>query len=371
MTTLRYGVIVSGVAGSYVPHRLRQHTDVNQATAVSSGNVLAWSGTEWAPVSTSTLAAGAHTHTGAYATPADLAAYAPLATPDFTTSIEVSGVAPVVKFDRTGGPVGAQIAVDSDGFDFDINGVNLLKLDNAGALYSFVSTAKQYRSFTTSGTVAPPAEVVYVDATAGNIVLDLATIGNYYESNGAYYSGICLLFVRKDATANTVTIDPYLSETIDGAATLAISGLNSMVIMQATVGDWKVLYQYSSVISGTDSGWIDLTLSGNWVALSNWPANASYAPAHTQPMYRKVNGIVYFQGASKSGTNPLPAILGTLPEGYRPQYEIAGLASEWTSSTIQDEFGNVYRIATDGTIEPNDISSGSVMIFHPISFPAA
>lgn len=368
-STLAYGVIISGVAGSYVPHRLRQHTDVDQATGVATNDVLAWSGTEWTPKGTDELPAGTHDHSGVYVPVATLASYATLASPAFTTGIEISGAAPQIKFSETDGLADSRIYYDGDAFFIRRGGVDVQKLDGTAG-YSFLSNGAIYRSLTASATISNPVNVVYVDATAGNIVLTLNAAASYLLSNGSNYSGAVLVFVRKDSTGNTVTLTPNGSEKIDGAATLAITGIDSMVMVQAVVGGWNVIRNYSSAFSTTDSGWINLTITG-WSGAANVPTQTLYSPTYVVPKYRKVNGIVYFTGTARTPASPLPSILGTLPVGYRPQYEISGLMSKWTSATIQGAAAELYRIATDGTIDLMSIGGDASYHFHPVSFPAA
>ena len=344
MTTYRYGVIISGVAGSYVPHRLRQHTDVNQAIGVATNDVLAWDGTEWTPKGTDELPAGTHNHTGVYATPADLAAYAPLVGADFVDRVTVSGAAPEILFDEVSGAGGQRIYVDGNTYFFNSDSRNVFKLERYYSSYNFMSMGNQYREFTTSGTVGNPACVVYVDATAGNIVLTLNAVADYYRSNTYYYSGAWLIFVRKDATANTVTITPNGAETIDGAATLVMSGLDSMVFMQAAVGGWKVINRKDSTLDSSDSGWANLTLGGAWSAATR-PSGYTYSV----PGYRKVNKLVTVRGGAQTSSTTSSQTLATLPEGYRPAADLTIPTVGYTTGSGSG-FESAWVVKADGTI---------------------
>lgn len=62
--------------------------------------------------------------------------------------------------------------------------------------------------------------VYYVDATAGSIVVDFPTA----VANGAWY-----VIKKIDASANTVTLNPNGSETIDGLSTQVIRFQNTSV----------------------------------------------------------------------------------------------------------------------------------------------
>lgn len=71
-----------------------------------------------------------------------------------------------------------------------------------------------------------------VDATAGNITITLPTaVGTY----------VMFSFVRKDASANTVTIDGNGSETINGALTYALASQYSAVTIMSDGANWFIV----------------------------------------------------------------------------------------------------------------------------------
>jgi hypothetical protein len=92
-----------------------------------------------------------------------------------------------------------------------------LALENRIATYlqGGGATRGAYRSVTTSGSVVSGDYFLACDATAGAITLTLPP--------AALAAGRIYVFKRINAGANTVTVDAYASETIDGAATHVLS----------------------------------------------------------------------------------------------------------------------------------------------------
>jgi hypothetical protein len=92
-----------------------------------------------------------------------------------------------------------------------------LALENRIATYlqGGGATRGAYRSVTTTGNVVSGDYFLICDATAGAITLTLPP--------AALVAGRIYVFKRINAGANTVTVDAYASETIDGAATHVLS----------------------------------------------------------------------------------------------------------------------------------------------------
>jgi hypothetical protein len=90
-------------------------------------------------------------------------------------------------------------------------------------------------TLTSSATVNIADEYVPVDATSGAVVVGLpesnqANRGKQYEIS------------KRDSSGNTVTIDPFGSDTINGSATLIISFRNSTAhIVCNGDGTWSVI----------------------------------------------------------------------------------------------------------------------------------
>ena len=110
-----------------------------------------------------------------------------------------------------------------------------LALENRIATYlqGGGATRGAYRSVTASGSVVSGDYFLICDATAGAIVLTLPP--------AALVAGRIYVFKRVNAGANTVTVDAYASETIDGAATHVLTPQwNSLLIMTNGVA-WFIL----------------------------------------------------------------------------------------------------------------------------------
>lgn len=74
-------------------------------------------------------------------------------------------------------------------------------------------------------------DIILCDATSGNIVIDLMPLsGNF---------GKKLRFKKSDASANTVTINPNGSETINGLTNYVLINLNQEIDIIAYTDDWK------------------------------------------------------------------------------------------------------------------------------------
>lgn len=70
-------------------------------------------------------------------------------------------------------------------------------------------------------------------------------------------------------------------------------------------------YQLWSFVVGTP--WYDLPLQNSWV---------NYGGAYSVAQYRKAHGVVELQGLIKDGTTTNGTIIGSLPEGFRPNGEL-------------------------------------------------
>jgi hypothetical protein len=92
-----------------------------------------------------------------------------------------------------------------------------LALENRIATYLQGGGAARgaYRSVTTSGNVVSGDYLIVADATAGSITMTLPP--------AALVPGRIYVFKRINSGANTVTVDAYGSETIDGALTHVLS----------------------------------------------------------------------------------------------------------------------------------------------------
>lgn len=87
------------------------------------------------------------------------------------------------------------------------------------------------RRVTASGLIQGSDDILLVDTTSGSVTLTLPPAAN---SRGQWFE------VKKLVAANTITLDGYLSETIDGSATLA----------------WTAQYQAYTVYSDGTEWWV-------------------------------------------------------------------------------------------------------------------
>lgn len=94
-------------------------------------------------------------------------------------------------------------------------------------------------------------QTILADSTAGNITIVLPAIDEL-ETDPAYDSGgpdSLVLIVQKTVAANTVTIDGFGTETIQGATTKALSAQWSAVALQAFSDGWHILAETQGSIT--------------------------------------------------------------------------------------------------------------------------
>lgn len=101
-----------------------------------------------------------------------------------------------------------------------------------------------------------------------------------------------------------------------------------------------------SLLTNTDSGWLDITLSGNVQAYSSG----------TQPQYRKIGNVVYLRGAVKNITAANTTI-GVLPTGYRPISMSHNYIQLTSAESDSPNFARL-KVGTDGAIVMEAISTG-------------
>jgi len=110
-----------------------------------------------------------------------------------------------------------------------------LALENRIATYlqGGGATRGTYRTVTTSGNVQSGDYLLICDATAGSITITLPP--------AALVPGRIYAFKRISSGANTVTIDGYAAETIDGAASHSLTPQwNSLILMTNGVAWFKL-----------------------------------------------------------------------------------------------------------------------------------
>lgn len=116
--------------------------------------------------------------------------------------------------------------------DAQVGGATKFKVDNAGSA-TMTGTSKAIATKATSYTATAVDYTILGDAASGSIVITLPAAAN---NAGRIYN------IKKiDASANTVTIDGNGAETIDGAATQAISTQYNCVTIQCDGVRWWTL----------------------------------------------------------------------------------------------------------------------------------
>lgn len=99
-------------------------------------------------------------------------------------------------------------------------------------------------------------------------------------------------------------------------------------------------------LTSVDSGWLDVTLSGNVQAYTSV----------NKPQYRKIGNVVYLRGSVKNVTSDNTTI-GVLPVGYRP----TNLSHQYIQATSNENgspnFSRI-KVGTDGSIIMEGISTG-------------
>lgn len=88
-------------------------------------------------------------------------------------------------------------------------------------------------TFTCSLTTSNEIEVYLIDATCGNITVNLQSsiISEQYP----------IVIKKIDSSANTVTIDGYLSETIDGGLTVVLSTQYDSITIISDNSNWFII----------------------------------------------------------------------------------------------------------------------------------
>lgn len=90
-------------------------------------------------------------------------------------------------------------------------------------------TVREQRTITANATLVSNDSVVFIDATSGDITVTLVN---------ASAGGKQLDLIRTDSSGNTVTIDPFSTQTISGQATRTIAVGGSMSIISDGSNWW-------------------------------------------------------------------------------------------------------------------------------------
>lgn len=84
-----------------------------------------------------------------------------------------------------------------------------------------ITSRVKVRSVNASATFLATDNVLLVDSSGGDITISMLEASVYYDSaNGISRR----MTIKQTSASNTVTVDGYLSQTIDGAASYALTG---------------------------------------------------------------------------------------------------------------------------------------------------
>lgn len=148
-----------------------------------------------------------------------------------------------IKFpdDSVVGPFLAQLDVNVNGsfigsaqeFDFIPGaGISILGTQDTPAdpIEILITQGGAPRAVTTTDTIVPADSKILADAAGGSITLNLQTALDYTFGQ--------IIWFKKITAGNTVTIEPFGSETIDGAANVVLSTQWSSVGIYTDGNEW-------------------------------------------------------------------------------------------------------------------------------------
>lgn len=112
--------------------------------------------------------------------------------------------------------------------------ITIDKALNRALLHSHQSGDIQTTTTTvTSGTTASAATVILVNAASAALTVSLPQASTVLNKN---------YMVKKiDSSVNAVTVDPYLSETIDGETTMVLSYKDSAIHLVSDGSNWYIV----------------------------------------------------------------------------------------------------------------------------------
>jgi hypothetical protein len=112
--------------------------------------------------------------------------------------------------------------------------IDAVNINNDGTFETYYGQKKSYGTITSATyTLDNTYYVILVDATSNSITVNLPAI--------ATSDKVTYVIKRIDNTANTVTIDGNLSETIDGNLTISLNYLDAITIICKSTTGWFIL----------------------------------------------------------------------------------------------------------------------------------
>jgi hypothetical protein len=111
------------------------------------------------------------------------------------------------------------------------------------------------KTVTATYTLSVNDYIVAADATSASLDIDLPALADVQE-------GRAWVIYKKDTSGNTVTIDPNGAETINGSATLVLSGAKQGVIIAKVGSEW-ITYVPTAQVAATPSTLVLRTSGGS------------------------------------------------------------------------------------------------------------
>ena len=98
--------------------------------------------------------------------------------------------------------------------------------------YVYYDNTKPITEVAGAHTLGRDDSLLLVDTTAGSIVITLP------ESTDDLIDARHTVNIKKTVAANTITLTPSGADTVDGAASMALTAINSAVTLRAVLGGW-------------------------------------------------------------------------------------------------------------------------------------
>ncbi len=121
------------------------------------------------------------------------------------------------------------------GNDFEYSRVSAPYYGGASGEFAVDWPQNKIRSITATQSVTAFDHIVEIDATAGNVTVTLPNTANNRSLNKQY------VFKRMDGSANTITIDGFSADTIDGTATKTLTSQYETLTISGRTSGWSVI----------------------------------------------------------------------------------------------------------------------------------
>jgi len=123
----------------------------------------------------------------------------------------------------------------ASGNDFEYSRVSVPYYGSASGSFAIDWPQNKIRAITASESVTIFDHILEINATAGSVTVTLPNTANNRALNKQY------VFKRMDASANTITIDGFSADTIDGAATKTLTSQYETLTISGRTSGWSVI----------------------------------------------------------------------------------------------------------------------------------